>query len=76
MDSAAVGTTNHVVRPRPARFADPSMRALHERQPRSVWFADTAPAAQGVTDSDDRDDIDHRDHRDDFPGIDDPPRGR
>lgn len=75
-DSAAVVTTNLVVRPRPARFADPSMRALHERQPRSVWFADTAPAAQGVTDSDDRDDIDHRDHRDDFPGIDDPPRGR
>lgn len=82
-DSAAVVTTNLVVRPRPARFADPSMRAIHDRQPRGVWLAEAAPAAQGAPDSadldeplDDRDDLDNLDHLDDFPGIDDPPRGR
>ncbi len=43
-DAAAVMTTNLTIRPRRVRFADPAMRDLYERRPRSVWIADRAPA--------------------------------
>jgi hypothetical protein len=39
-DSASILTTNLTVRPRRVRFADPGMRSMYERRPRSVWFAD------------------------------------
>jgi hypothetical protein len=43
-DAAAVMTTNLTIRPRRVRFADPAMRDLYERRPRSVWIADRTPS--------------------------------
>lgn len=39
-DWASILVDNLTVRPRPARFVDPAMRAMDEVRPRSVWFSD------------------------------------
>jgi hypothetical protein len=70
-DSASILTTNLTVRPRRVRFAEPAMRAMYERRPRSVWFADAPPSAQGVAEGESADDDDEDDELlDDLP----PPR--
>lgn len=51
-DSASILTTNLTVRPRRVRFADPAMRAMYERRPRSVWFADAVKKPRAGADGD------------------------
>jgi hypothetical protein len=40
-DVATMLTTNLTIRPRRVRFADPAMRDLYERRPRSLWISDS-----------------------------------
>lgn len=40
-DMATMLTTNLTIRPRRVRFADPAMRDLYERRPRSLWISDS-----------------------------------
>jgi len=48
-DVATMLTTNLAIRPRRVRFADPAMRDLYERRPRSLWISDTRrPVGEGV----------------------------
>lgn len=48
-DVATMLTTNLTIRPRRVRFADPAMRDLYERRPRSLWISDSRrPIGEGV----------------------------
>jgi hypothetical protein len=49
-DVATMLTTNLTIRPRRVRFADPAMRDLYERRPRSLWISDARrPVGEGVS---------------------------
>ncbi len=49
-DVATMLTTNLTIRPRRVRFADPAMRDLYERRPRSLWISDARrPAGEGIS---------------------------
>jgi hypothetical protein len=48
-DVATMLSTNLTIRPRRVRFADPAMRDLYERRPRSLWISDSRrPIGEGV----------------------------
>lgn len=48
-DVATMLTTNLTIRPRRVRFADPAMRDLYERRPRSLWISDTRRSVGDTT---------------------------
>jgi hypothetical protein len=51
-DVATMLTTNLTIRPRRVRFADPAMRDLYERRPRSLWISDSRrPIGEGTVDA-------------------------
>jgi hypothetical protein len=51
-DVATMLTTNLTIRPRRVRFADPAMRDLYERRPRSLWISDSRrPIGEGVAEA-------------------------
>lgn len=47
-DVVGMLTTNLTIRPRRVRFADPAMRALYERRPRSLWICGARSVMSGV----------------------------